>query len=301
MAALDAAHPAPAGWRAWWLASRPRTLPAALAPVALGTALAAADGHAAALPAAAALAAALLLQIGANLANDVFDFERGADTEGRLGPPRATQLGWLAPAAVRRGAATAFAGAAAVGLYLVAIGGWPIALVGVLSIAAGFAYTGGPYPLGYHGLGDLAVFVFFGVVAVCGTYWVQALSLPPRVPVASIAIGALATAILVVNNLRDLDSDARAGKRTLAVRWGRGAARAQYAALLIAAYATCVLLWSSGAAPLTVLLPLATLPFAVGLARRVVRERGAALNEVLAATARLELAFAALFAVGWLL
>jgi 1,4-dihydroxy-2-naphthoate octaprenyltransferase len=268
--------------------------------VALATAVALGDGRAALLPATAALAGALLLQIGANLANDVFDFEKGADTEERLGPPRVTQLGLLTPAAVRRGVAAVFAAAAVVGLYLVAVGGWPIALVGALSIAAGLAYTGGPYPLGYHGLGDLAVFLFFGVVAVCGTYWVQALTLPAHVMALSVPIGALATAILVVNNLRDIDTDARAGKRTLAVRWGRGAARVEYAALLLVAYATCPLLWLSGAAPLGVLLPLLTLPFALALVRRVAREQGSALNDVLAATARLELGFALLLGAGWL-
>ena len=286
--------------QSWWLAVRPRTLPAAAAPVALATAVALGDGRAALLPAVAALAGALLLQIGANLANDVFDFEKGADTEERLGPPRVTQLGLLTPAAVRRGVAAVFAAAAVVGLYLVAVGGWPIALVGALSIAAGLAYTGGPYPLGYHGLGDLAVFLFFGVVAVCGTYWVQALTLPAHVMALSVPIGALATAILVVNNLRDVDTDARAGKRTLAVRWGRGAARVEYAALLLVASATCPLLWLSGAAPLGVLLPLLTLPVALALARRVAREQGSALNDVLAATARLELGFALLLGAGWL-
>jgi 1,4-dihydroxy-2-naphthoate octaprenyltransferase len=268
--------------------------------VAVATAVALADGRAAPLPAAAALAGALLLQIGTNLANDVFDFEKGADTEERLGPPRVTQLGLLTPAAVRRAAAAVFAAAALVGLYLVAVGGWPIALVGALSIAAGLAYTGGPFPLGYHGLGDLAVFLFFGIVAVCGSYWVQALTLPAHVAAVSVPIGALATAILVVNNLRDVDTDARAGKRTLAVRWGRRAARIEYAALLLVAYASCPLLWLFGAAPLGVLLPLLTLPFAIALMRRVAREQGAVLNDSLAATARLELGFALLLGAGWL-
>jgi len=284
----------------WWLAARPRTLPAAAAPVALATAVALADGRAAALPAAAALAGALLLQIGANLANDVFDYEKGVDTEERLGPPRVTQLGLLTPAAVRRAAAAVFAAAAAVGLYLVAVGGWPIALAGALSIAAGLAYTGGPFPLGYHGLGDLAVFLFFGGVAVCGTYWVQALTLPAHVVAVSVPIGALATAILVVNNLRDVDTDARAGKRTLAVRWGRRAARIEYTLLLLLAYASCPLLRLSGAAPLGALLPLLTLPFAIALVRRVAREQGPVLNDSLAATARLELGFALLLGAGWL-
>jgi 1,4-dihydroxy-2-naphthoate octaprenyltransferase len=284
----------------WWLAARPRTLPVALAPVVVGTAVAAADGGAAALPALAAAAGALLLQTGANLANDVFDFEKGADTEERLGPPRATQQGWLSPKAVRSGAIAAFGAAALVGSYLVAVGGWPIALIGALSIAAALAYTGGPFPLGYHGLGDLAVFLFFGVAAVCGTYWVQRLALPVHALAASVPIGALATAMLVVNNLRDLDSDARAGKRTLAVRLGAAGARREYAALVAVAYAVCLLLWLTGAGPLGVLLPFLTLPWAARLMRRVAAERGASLNEVLAATARLALGFALLFAIGWL-
>lgn len=295
---MSPARPGPL--RAWWLATRPKTLPVAVAPVLVGTALAAADGAAAAGPALAAGAGALLLQIGANLANDAYDFERGADTEERLGPPRAAQLGWLTPRALRAGTAAAFGAAALLGLYLASVGGWPILAVGALAIVAGLAYTAGPYPLGYHGLGDLAVFVFFGVVAVCGTYWVQALALPGPVVAASVAPGALATAILVVNNLRDAESDARAGKRTLAVRLGTRAARAQYLALLAAAYATGPVLWLAGAAPAGVWLAWGSLPLAAGLARRVQREEGAQLNEVLADTARLELVFCALFALGWL-
>jgi 1,4-dihydroxy-2-naphthoate octaprenyltransferase len=285
----------------WFLAARPRTLPVAVAPVLVGSGLALADGRAAALPAAAALLGALLLQVGANLANDVFDFEKGADTEERLGPPRATQLGWITPAAMRRGTVAVLGAAALVGLYLVAVGGWPIAVVGALAIAAALAYTAGPYPLGYHGLGDVAVFFFFGGVAVCGTYWMQALALPPRVAAASLPMGALATAILVVNNLRDVETDARAGKRTLAVRLGPGAARLEYGALVTGAFLPCPLLWLVGDAPAGVLLPLLTLPQALRLVRRVAREEGPALNQVLAATARLELVFGLLFAVGWLL
>jgi len=299
---VTAASPArPGTLRVWWLAARPKTLPVAVAPVLVGTAMAFADGAAAWGPALAAAAGALLLQIGANLANDVFDFEKGADTEERLGPPRAAQLGWLSPAALRRATAAVFAAAALLGAYLIAVGGWPILAVGALAILAGLAYTGGPYPLGYHGLGDLAVFVFFGVVAVCGTYWVQALALPPAVVAASVAPGALATAILVVNNLRDVDTDVRAGKRTLAVRFGRPAARTQYQACVAVAYATGPLLWLAEAAPAAVWLSWLSLPLAVRLVTRVYREEGPALNEVLAGTAKLELLFCALFAAGWAL
>ena len=301
MATLASPLPRRGGAGAWWLAARPRTLPAAAAPVAVGTALAVADGHGAILPATAALAGALLLQIGANLANDVFDFEKGADTEARLGPPRAAQRGLLSTAALRRGTALVFGLAALVGLYLVARGGWPIAALGALSIAAGLAYTGGPYPLGYHGWGDAAVFLFFGVAAVCGTYWVQALALPPRVLGAALPVGALATAILVVNNLRDIETDRRAGKRTLAVRLGRRAARIEYGLLVIGAYATCALLWWAGSFSAWVLLPCLSLPLALRLVRRIAREDGPSLNDALARTARLELVFALLFSAGWLL
>ncbi len=301
MATLASPMPRRGGAGAWWLAARPRTLPAAAAPVAVGTALAVADGHGAILPAMAALVGALLLQIGANLANDVFDFEKGADTQARLGPPRAAQRGLLSTAALRRGTALVFGLAALVGLYLVARGGWPIAALGALSIAAGLAYTGGPYPLGYRGWGDAAVFLFFGVAAVCGTYWVQALALPPRVLGAALPVGALATAILVVNNLRDIETDRRAGKRTLAVRLGRRAARIEYGLLVIGAYATCALLWWAGSFSAWVLLPCLSLPLALRLVRRIAREDGPSLNDALARTARLELVFALLFSAGWLL
>ncbi len=301
MATLASPLPRRGGAGAWWLAARPQTLPAAAAPVAVGTALAVADAHGAILPATAALEGALLLQIGANLANDVFDFEKGADTETRLGPPRAAQLGLLSTAALRRGTALVFGLAALVGLYLVARGGWPIAALGALSIAAGLAYTGGPYPLGYRGWGDAAVFLFFGVAAVCGTYWVQALALPPRVLGAAVPVGALATAILVVNNLRDIETDRRAGKRTLAVRLGRRAARIEYSLLVIGAYAACALLWWLGSFSAWLLLPWLSLPLALRLVARIAREEGPSLNDALARTARLELVFALLFSVGWLL
>jgi len=231
------------GWRVWLLAARPRTLPVALAPVLVGTALAGAASQARALPAAAALAGALLLQIGANLANDLFDYQKGADTEDRIGPPRAMQHGLVTEGQMRRAIALVFGAAVAVGVYLVAIGGWPIAVVGALSVAAGLAYTGGPFPFGYRGLGDPAVFVFFGLVGVGGSYYVQTLALAPVVLVAAIPVGALATAILVVNNLRDIESDERVGKRTLAVRIGARATRNEYRALLALAYALPPGLW----------------------------------------------------------
>ncbi len=287
---------------AWLLAARPRTLAVGAAPVLVGTALAAADGVARWLPAAAALSGALLLQIGANLANDLFDHERGADGPDRVGPPRAMQLGLLSAGQMRWGVGIVFAAAAAVGLYLVAEGGAPIAAIGVLSIAAGLAYTGGPFPLAYHGLGDLFAFVFFGGVAVGGSYYVQAHALPWHVVLASLPIGALATAVLVVNNVRDVEGDRRAGKRTLVVRFGARAGRVEYALLLGFAYAVPAATWLAGAAPLGALLPWLTLPRALALVRTLARSsHGPTLNSALATTARLELAFALLLALGLLL
>jgi 1,4-dihydroxy-2-naphthoate octaprenyltransferase len=219
----------------WLLAIRPRTLPAAAAPVLIGAGLAAQRGVFAALPALAALAGALLIQIATNLANDYFDFVKGADTEARVGPVRVTQAGMIPPSAVRRGMLVALGAAFAVGIYLVWVGGWPIVWVGLASLVCAVAYTGGPFPLAYHAMGDLFVFLFFGLVAVTGTYWVQALDFTAEALLAGAGVGALSTAILVVNNLRDIETDARAGKRTLAVRIGRAGSRAEYVALLAAA------------------------------------------------------------------
>jgi len=302
VATLEGQTTAPSRWRAWWSAARPRTLSVSVAPVLVGTAVAHAHGAARALPAFAALLGAVLIQIGTNLANDLCDAQKGADADDRIGPPRAVQMGWLSPAQMQGGAALVFGAAAGVGVYLIAVGGWPIALIGALSIAAGVAYTGGPWPLAYHGLGDVAVFLFFGVVAVCGTCYVQMLALPGDALAASLSIGALATAVLVVNNLRDVDTDRRAGKRTLAVRWGRSGARAEYAALLLIAYSVPLALWIGASARVSVLLPLATLPHAARLLRTaLMREDGASLNTALESTARLALLFALLFAAGLLL
>ena len=229
--------------QAWILAARPKTLPAALSPVVVGTALAFADGALAWLPALAAALGALLLQILSNFANDYSDFFRGADTPDRLGPTRVTSAGLIPPAAMRNAIIAVIGVSALVGLYLVWVGGWPILLIGVTGIVAALAYTGGPFPFGYYGLGELFVFLFFGVAAVCGTYYVQALTLTPAVVTASFAVGALVTAILVVNNYRDIDTDRRAGKRTMAVRLGRRGAQIEYAALLALAFVLPVVMW----------------------------------------------------------
>ncbi len=283
----------------WWVALRPRTLPVAVAPVLVGTAVALAEGRARALPALAALVGALLLQITSNIANDLFDFERGADNDDRIGPPRAAQQGLLTPEQLRAGIAAAVAMSVVVGSYLVFRGGWPIAVVGLLSIAAAIAYTGGPWPFGYKGLGDPAVFFFFGIAAVCGTHYVQALEPSWLAFVVSLPVGSLATAILVVNNTRDLETDAAAGKRTLAVRFGRRASVAEYGLLLFLPYLAPPLLWWATEVSAAVLLPVATIVFAAKLFRTVAAKRdGPSLNLALAGTARLALLYAALLALG---
>ncbi len=249
--------------QAWIMAARPKTLPAALAPVVAGTGLAAHDDVARALPAAAALVGALLIQIATNLANDYYDFVRGGDTEERVGPVRVTQAGILPPEKVTGATVLVLVAALLVGVYLVWVGGWPIVGIGLTSLACAVLYTGGPYPLAYHGLGDLFVFVFFGLVAVSGTYYVQGLSWPADALVVGAALGALSTAVLVVNNLRDIETDARAGKRTLAVRLGRRGTRVEYVLMLaVAAVAPILGVWRLGW-PAAAMGALAALPLAV--------------------------------------
>ncbi len=285
----------------WLLAIRPRTLPAAAAPVIVGSALAFYDDAFQFLPALAALLGALLLQIGANLANDVFDFKKGADTSERLGPPRVTQMGLLTPGQVYIGMIIVFALAALIGLYLIYVGGWVILGIGILSIVSAIAYTGGPFPLGYHGLGDIFVFLFFGLAAVCGTYFVQAGRVTNFVWLAANPIGLLAVAILVVNNLRDIDTDRAAGKKTLAVRFGARGAQVEYLALLAIAYLVPLLFIALNFDLIWILLTSFSIPLVLPLIRIVLHERGRALNAALAGTARLEFMYALLFAVGLLL
>ena len=283
---------------AWWLAIRPATLAASAAPVAVGTGVAWAAGKFAPGPALAALLGAFLLQVGANFANDVFDFERGADTAERKGPQRATASGLVTPAQMKRAMWAVFAAAGAIGVYLAFVAGWPVIALGVASIAAAYLYTGGPRPYGYIGLGDLSVFVFFGLAAVIGTYYVQALELSWRAFLAAIPIGLLATAVLVVNNLRDIETDAKAGKNTLAVRLGDRATRVYYLLLLAVSYLVPLgMWWQEGGAP-WVLLPWLSLPLAFPLAQRMRTQSGLALNGCLVGTARLEVVFGLLFALG---
>jgi len=295
---LTISNQSPSQIEIWLLAARPKTLPAAAAPVVVGTAVAIGDHAFRFGPALAALAGALLLQIGANLANDVFDFKKGADTSGRLGPLRVTQAGLLTSRQVLLGMWLTFGLAALAGLYLIVVGGWPIVVIGLLSIASAIAYTGGPFPLGYKGLGDLFVFIFFGLVAVCGTYYVQAGTVSSTVLWASIPIGALAVAILVVNNLRDIETDRASAKQTLAVRLGVSGARTEYLFLLGVAFVVPLLMWLLARSTPWVLLSWLSLLPAWPTVRLVLTGQGRVLNHALAGTARLELVYALLFSVG---
>ena len=287
--------------RTWLLAARPKTLTAAVVPVVVGTGLALGQGMAVLWPALAALAGAMLIQIGTNLTNDYYDFRKGADTHERVGPARVTQSGLIAPGNVLAAGMACFAAAVVVGLYLVSRGGWPFVAIGLASVLAGWAYTGGPYPLGYHGLGDLFVLVFFGLVAVPGTFYAQALRLVPAVWPAAVAVGAIGTMILVVNNLRDAETDARAGKHTLVVRFGRGFGQVEYVTLLVVALAMPLAMVAFGWARWPVLIALAAVPLAWPPLSRVLRVTGAALNPALGGTARFQAAYGLLLAAGaWL-
>ncbi|WP_435096048.1 1,4-dihydroxy-2-naphthoate polyprenyltransferase [Halarchaeum sp. P4] len=298
--------------RAWLMAARPHTLPAGISPVVVGVGLALAEGVFAPLPALAALVGALLIQVGANFANDYYDAMKGADTEEREGFTRVTQAGLIEPSSVKRAMYGSFLAAMVVGLYLVYIGGLPILVVGLLSIAAGIAYTGGPFPFGYHGLGDVFVFLFFGVVAVVGTFYVQAASYAAALPltpppgtlplvavVASVGVAAISTNILVVNNLRDIETDRKAGKYTLAVRIGQTGTRAEYVALYALAYLVPLWLLTRPGFGLPVLLPLLSLPLAVSVTRTVLAHDDADhLDPALTRTGQTLALYSALFAVG---
>lgn len=298
--------------RAWLIATRPQTLPAGIAPVIVGTAIAIEKDVFAIWPAMAALIGALLIQIGTNFANDYFDAKRGVDTDDREGFTRVTHAGLIEPVAVRRAMAASFAAAILIGTYLVYIGGMPIVVIGLVSVACGVAYAGGPFPFGSYGLGDLFVFVFFGLVATAGTYYVQAVTtvtspFPLWLPsgtvsslaiLAGVAMGALTTAILVVNNLRDIETDREAGKYTLAVYLGKRYTKVEFVGLLLLAYAIPVLLvnelesWLVG-------LPLLSIPYAVIITRTVVwGPGGSTLNHSLEATGRLLVVYTGLLAIG---
>lgn len=282
---------------AWVLAARLPTLPAAVAPVLVGTAAAAHEGRFHLLSALGALVVSLAIQIGTNFSNDAFDFLRGADTTRRLGPPRATQSGLLSARAVLMGAFLCFGLAALVGIYFVTRYGWPVLVAGLLSIGSGLAYTGGPWPLGYHGLGELFVFVFFGVVAVVGTAYVQTGGPSALALAAAVPVGLLCSAILVINNLRDIDTDRAAGKRTLAVRMGPSATRALYLCCLAAAVVAPAALRLAGLTGRWFWLPWLALPEILYLGHLVWRRRAApSLIAGLKRTARLHLVYGVLLA-----
>ena len=289
--------------RAWILAARPATLPAAIVPVLVGAAAALSEGVSfRSLVFAMTLLCSVLIQIGTNFANDYSDFLKGADHEGRLGPVRVTQSGLISQSDVKRGIFIAFGLAVLIGVYLAWIGGWPIVAIGVFAVLSGLAYTGGPYPLGYHGLGDVFVFLFFGVIAVTGTAYLQTGYWSNLALLLSIPIGLLVTNILVVNNLRDLPTDIAAGKRTLATRIGDRATRLQYALFMAVAYLVPLGLSLSQPGRRPLLLPLLTLPSGIKLTRRVLGgTSGRDLNLILKRSGLLLLAFGFLLSLATVL
>ena len=285
--------------QAWILAARPKTLTAAAAPVLAGVGVAAHHDTFRPLPALAALLGAILIQIATNLANDYYDFVRGGDTAERVGPVRVTQAGIIPPATVKRGMILTLMAALLVGVYLVFVGGWPIVWIGVLSLALAVLYTGGPFPLAYHGLGDVFVFVFFGLVAVTGTFYVQGLAWPRDAFLAGAAMGGLTTAILVVNNLRDIETDAKVGKRTLAVRLGRAGTRAEYVLMLALALVAPLLGVAWMGWPVAVFVVYLVLPFCIRPVRTVLRfEHAGELLPALGQTSRVVALYGLLLAMG---
>jgi 1,4-dihydroxy-2-naphthoate octaprenyltransferase len=280
---------------------RPRTLTIAVSPVFVGSALAWGEGASPVwLPLLAALGCAVLIQVGSNLHNDAADFVRGADQPGRVGPLRVTAAGWASPAAVRYAAGSCLAGALLLGLYLVAVGGWPILLAGVASLLAGWSYSGGRYPISHTPLGELFVLVFYGLVAVAGSHWLQMGAPSPAAWLAGMAVGLPAAAVLLVNNYRDLEDDVRNGRRTLAARLGRRRSRLAYAALMLAPYAVLPLLAWSGRQG--AVLGFLALPLSVSLIRRLYRSPlGPPLNPLLAGTAQAGFILGVLLALGLLL
>jgi 1,4-dihydroxy-2-naphthoate octaprenyltransferase len=294
--------PAASGMRIWLMAARVRTLPAAVAPVLVGTSLAGFFGAFHPLRFLAALIGAIFIQVGTNLSNDYSDARRGADAEDRLGPVRVTAGGLVPPSRVLVATYVSFVVAVLAGVYLIVVAGWQLLLVGAASILAGVLYTGGPKPYGYEGLGEVFVFLFFGVVAVAGSFFVQVRHLDWEAFALAVPVGLIAAGILVVNNIRDIDSDRRARKRTLAVRLGRARTRVMFAAIVYLAYVLAPVTWIFGPIKPWVLLPWLTLPLAVRISA-IVRTRvdGPSLNGALARTGMLQLVFCALLSAGLLL
>lgn len=285
----------------WLLASRPKTLPAAVMPVFVGTAIAIHDGAFFAPASIVALICSVLIQIGTNFVNDLYDYLKGSDKKERLGPTRVLASGLITANEMKIGIAIVFGSALLLGLYLVYLSDWWIFIIGIMSLIAGYAYTAGPYPLSYNGLGDIFVFLFFGFVGTIGTYYIQTLEITPFVFWASIPVGALITNILVVNNYRDIEEDKVAGKRTLAVVYGGRFSRIQYLVFMIVSYAILLVVYLTFKQSLFVFLPLLTLPIAIKLIKMIFNTTGRELNETLALTAKLSALYGLLFAVGILL
>jgi 1,4-dihydroxy-2-naphthoate octaprenyltransferase len=296
------AAPAPSGVRIWLMAARIRTLPASLAPVLVGTALAGYDHVFHPLRFLAALVGAIFIQVGTNLSNDYSDARRGADAEDRLGPVRVTAGGLVPPRQVLFATYISFGVAVLAGAYLIAVAGWLLLAIGAASILAGVLYTGGPRPYGYEGLGEVFVFLFFGIVAVVGSFYVQVKHLQWEAFALAVPVGLLAAAILIVNNVRDIDSDRRAGKRTLAVRLGRARTRVMFAIVVYVAYLLAPATWLFGPLSAWLFLPWLTVPPAAAIVREV-RNRvdGPSLNKALAQTGLLQLSFCVLLSAGLLL
>ena len=290
------------GVRIWLMASRPRTLPAAVAPVLVGTALAGFLHVFHPLRFVAALLGALFIQVGTNLSNDYSDARRGADAEDRLGPVRVTAGGLVPPRQVLIATYVTFGLAVLAGVYLIVVAGWVLLIIGAASILAGVLYTGGPRPYGYEGLGEVFVFLFFGLVAVTGSFYVQVEHLRWEAFALAVPVGLLAAGILVVNNIRDIESDRRAGKRTLAVKLGRRRTRLMFAVIVYLAFLLTPVTWLFGPASAWLLLPWLTLPLAAAVVR-VVHNRtdGPSLNVALAQSGMLQLTFCMLLSAGLLL
>ncbi len=296
---IKADRPLPSSFQAWMLAIRPKTLPAGAVPVVLGSALAAVDGRFRLLPAFVALICALGIQVATNFINEIYDFRKGADTAERLGPTRTVAAGIISEKTMIRVSGSLAGGVFLLGLYLVSIAGWPILLIGLLSLLFAWGYTGGPYPIAYSGLGDLFVFIFFGLVAVGGTYYVQAHNLVLPVLIAAVAPGAFSVNILLVNNIRDIATDRRVGKMTLPARIGAVWARRFYVALTVVAYLVPALLWLNHYSPWA-LLSLLSLPLAFVMIKTLYASEGRGLNHVLAGTGKLMTLHGLLFAAGLL-
>jgi len=284
--------------KSWLLASRPKTLSAAVVPVLMGTALAAHEPPAISwMVLFCALGGAILIQIATNFINDALDFKKGTDTAERLGPLRVTAAGLLTAESVMRGAWICLIGAALCGIPLLYRGGWPMLIIGLASIVAAYAYTGGPYPLAYHGLGELFVVIFFGFIAVGGTFYAHSLQWTDSATLAGFAAGSLATVLLVINNLRDIDNDRRSEKRTLAVRFGEGFARGEVMFFTLAPFiAVSFMAWLRD--ELGFLLTLGAMPLAVFVIVRAFQSRGAELNRALALAGALQWVFGILFVAG---